>query len=57
MIELKNTVDLELVAEDGFVFVMDGWNVVENRYLTDDEMQYLQEKYPEDLYAMAYASR
>lgn len=53
-IELKNTVDLELLVEDGFVFVVGGWHVVENRQLTDDEMQYLQEEYSEELHARAY---
>ena len=53
MVKFNEVTDLELKNEDSFVFVEDGWHIVENRYLTNDEMEYLQDNYQAELHGLA----
>lgn len=53
MIKFNEATDLELKNEDGFVFVVNGWHTVENRHLTGDEMDYLQDNYQAELHGLA----
>ena len=53
MVKFNEVTDLELKNEDSFVFVVDGWHTVENRRLTGDEMDYLQDNYQAELHGLA----
>ena len=53
MVTINEVIDLELDSADGTVFCLSGWHAVENRPLTDDECQYLENNYSTDLHYLA----
>lgn len=59
MIKLEDVCDIEFDHYNGFAhddpgYVWSARHVKEDRELTDDELDYLQDKYAEELYALWY---